>query len=94
MLDGKRVVVVGASAGIGRAFALHAAREGARLIAVARRADRLRELAEEAGTGVAVGARGTRAEHRRRLAGPLAGGLIGAGAYDFLIRPFLPRATD
>ncbi len=28
------------------------------------------------------------------IAGPLAGGLIGAGAYDFLIRPYLPRPTD
>lgn len=28
------------------------------------------------------------------VAGPIAGGLIGAGAYDFLIRPFLPRSND
>ncbi len=27
------------------------------------------------------------------VAGPLAGGLIGAGVYDFLIRPFLPRSN-
>jgi len=33
VLDGRRVVVVGASAGIGRAFAVHAAAEGARLVA-------------------------------------------------------------
>src|SRR5580704_13052829 len=27
------------------------------------------------------------------IAGPLVGGLVGAGAYDFMIRPFLPRAS-
>lgn len=43
-LDGARLVVVGASAGIGRALAEHAARQGARVVVSARRADRLREL--------------------------------------------------
>ncbi len=41
---GRRVLVVGASSGIGRAFAEQAARSGARVLAVARRADRLDEL--------------------------------------------------
>jgi NAD(P)-dependent dehydrogenase (short-subunit alcohol dehydrogenase family) len=68
VLDGKRVVVVGASAGIGRAFALHAAREGARLIVVARREDRLRELVDEAGSGVAVEADISRADDCARIA--------------------------
>ena len=44
-LDGARVVVVGASAGIGRALAEHAAAQGARVVVSARRADKLRELA-------------------------------------------------
>jgi NAD(P)-dependent dehydrogenase (short-subunit alcohol dehydrogenase family) len=53
-LGGKRVVVVGASSGIGRAFAVHAVREGARTVLVARRADRLDEATSEAGDGYAV----------------------------------------
>ena len=47
VLDRRQVLVVGASAGIGRAFAGHAAREGAHVLAVARRAERLAELAQE-----------------------------------------------
>jgi len=42
----RRVLVVGASAGIGRAFAAQAIAEGAAVVAVARRGDRLSELAE------------------------------------------------
>jgi len=68
LFDGKRVVVVGASAGIGRAFALNAAREGARLMVVARRADRLRELLDEAGSGVAVEADVSRGQDCARIA--------------------------
>ncbi|MED5810891.1 SDR family oxidoreductase [Mycolicibacterium sp. 050232] len=43
-LAGRRIVVVGASAGIGRAFAVAADKEGAELLAVARRAEKLTEL--------------------------------------------------
>jgi len=53
-LAGKRVVVVGASAGIGRAFAVRAGKEGAELLIAARRRDRLEEVAIEAGCGSAV----------------------------------------
>lgn len=46
-LKNKVVLVVGASSGIGRSIAVHFAREGARVVAAARRADRLQELASE-----------------------------------------------
>jgi len=47
-MQGRSVVVVGASAGIGRAFARKAAERGARVLAMARRKDRLLELQSEA----------------------------------------------
>jgi len=53
-LEGKRVLVVGASSGIGRAVALRAVRSGASVVMSARRSDRLAELVHEAGGGVAV----------------------------------------
>jgi NAD(P)-dependent dehydrogenase (short-subunit alcohol dehydrogenase family) len=50
-LAGRRVLVVGASAGIGRGIALRAAQDGAELAVVARRKDALAELTAEAGRG-------------------------------------------
>ncbi|RIL07743.1 MAG: short-chain dehydrogenase [Proteobacteria bacterium] len=44
-LRGRRIVVTGASSGIGRAFALQAARAGADLVIVARRRDELEQVA-------------------------------------------------
>lgn len=46
-LSGRNVLVVGASAGIGRESAIWFARNGARVMAVGRREDRLRELEAE-----------------------------------------------
>lgn len=46
-LDGKVCIVTGASAGIGRATARLFCQEGARVVAVARREERLEELARE-----------------------------------------------
>jgi NADP-dependent 3-hydroxy acid dehydrogenase YdfG len=48
-LNGKVVVITGASSGIGEASARHLASLGARLVLGARRADRLRTLAESIG---------------------------------------------
>ncbi|RWV89780.1 hypothetical protein GW17_00048058 [Ensete ventricosum] len=46
-LEGKIVMVTGASSGIGRDLCLDLARAGCRVIAAARRTDRLRSLCEE-----------------------------------------------
>lgn len=48
-LNGRRIVVTGASSGIGAATARACAAAGARVAAIARRAERLRTLADEAG---------------------------------------------
>jgi NAD(P)-dependent dehydrogenase (short-subunit alcohol dehydrogenase family) len=45
--SGRRIVVTGASSGIGRAFALQAAEAGAQMVLVARRAEELERVAEE-----------------------------------------------
>src|SRR5262245_36736060 len=50
-LAGLRILVTGASQGIGRALALEAARRGARVLAAARSDDLLAELAAEARAG-------------------------------------------
>ncbi|MEA1951942.1 MAG: SDR family oxidoreductase [Planctomycetota bacterium] len=46
-IKNSRAIVTGASSGIGRAIALELARQGARVVAVARREQRLAELARE-----------------------------------------------
>ena len=53
-LAGKRILVTGASQGIGRAFALEAARRGAQVLATARNAEALKEL-EAAGIATIAG---------------------------------------
>jgi len=61
-LEGKRVLVVGASSGIGRAVALRAVRSGASVVMSARRSDRLAELVHEddTGQGFYIGLNGNR----------------------------------
>jgi NAD(P)-dependent dehydrogenase (short-subunit alcohol dehydrogenase family) len=53
-LEGQRVVVIGASAGIGREIARQAIADGATVMLAARREDRLTELVAEAGGGIPV----------------------------------------
>jgi NAD(P)-dependent dehydrogenase (short-subunit alcohol dehydrogenase family) len=53
-LRSARILVVGASAGIGRAFAREALAQGALLAVSARRGDRLAEFGVESGGGIAV----------------------------------------
>lgn len=67
-LAGARVLVAGASAGIGRAFATGAVKAGARAVLAARRAEQLESLREEAGGGETVPADLTREEDCARLA--------------------------
>jgi len=50
-LSGKRLLAVGASSGLGKASALAAAAEGARVCFAARRIDRIEEAAHAAGNG-------------------------------------------
>jgi len=54
VLAGRRVVVVGASAGIGRAVAVQAAASGADVVLAARRQDVLDTVVAEAGSGLGV----------------------------------------
>lgn len=48
-IDGLRTIVTGASSGIGRALVIELLRRGAQIVAVARREDRLRQLAADVG---------------------------------------------
>ncbi len=50
-IEGKVVVITGASSGLGEAAARHLAREGAKLVLGARRLDRLQKLVSELGIG-------------------------------------------
>lgn len=68
-LAGLRILITGASQGIGRALALEAAKRGAHVLAAARSADLLAELARESGGKVhTVLADVTSPEDRQRMA--------------------------
>jgi NAD(P)-dependent dehydrogenase (short-subunit alcohol dehydrogenase family) len=53
-LTGRKVLVVGASSGIGRSIARHAVAQGASVAFAARRAQKLQEAVAEAGSGLAI----------------------------------------
>ncbi len=63
----RRVLVVGASSGIGAAFASAAIGDGARVAVAARREDRLRALVSEAGAGTVVAGDATDREDAGRI---------------------------
>ncbi len=67
-LAGKRIVVAGASAGIGRAFAVRAVTEGAAVIMAARRGELLDEVRVKAGGGTCAAIDVRRPEDCERLA--------------------------
>ena len=66
-ISGLRVVVTGASAGIGRATAMRLAKRGAEVVAVARRAELLDELAATSSRITAFPADLAQSSERRRL---------------------------
>jgi NAD(P)-dependent dehydrogenase (short-subunit alcohol dehydrogenase family) len=71
-LEGRRVLVVGASSGIGAALARAVAAGGGQVAVSARRSDRLEELVAQMGTGYAVPGDATRvADHAATALGGL-----------------------
>ena len=71
-LAGERVLIVGASSGVGRATAVLFARAGAKVFVTARRADRLEELSTQlAGEGFAIGAIAADASQVPEISGSL-----------------------
>lgn len=67
-LRGRRVLVVGASSGIGQAFAIRAVQAGAHVAMAARRADALAATIAEAGGGTAIVADLRQPDDCRRIA--------------------------
>jgi NAD(P)-dependent dehydrogenase (short-subunit alcohol dehydrogenase family) len=65
-LDGRVVLVTGASSGLGARFARVAHAAGAQVVVVARRADRLRALVDDLPGSVAIAADLSRADDRER----------------------------
>ncbi|KAJ6829446.1 uncharacterized protein M6B38_358045 [Iris pallida] len=61
-MEGKVVMVTGASSGIGRELCLYLAASGCRIVAAARRIDRLKSLCEEINTSAAGGSTTTNSD--------------------------------
>lgn len=77
VLEAKRILVVGASSGIGRALARHAVAMGGRVCVAARRHEKLLEVCAEAGGGHAVAGDVTDADDARRIVNEAADHLDG-----------------
>jgi NAD(P)-dependent dehydrogenase (short-subunit alcohol dehydrogenase family) len=86
LLDGRVAIITGASKGIGRALSLRFAREGARVVCVARSADLVKETAEQVkkagGQAIAVVGDAAIEDDVRRL---VAEGLKAFGKLDTLV---------
>ena len=85
-LSGKRILVVGGSAGIGRGAALAAAEAGAGITVVGRSAEKLAEVVTSAGTGTAISADVTDPERCRELVGEAVDAMGGIDALAVLDR--------
>ena len=79
-LAGERILVVGASSGIGRALAIASVAAGAQVVLCARRANRLQEAIDEGGGGSAVVADVRRAPDCERLVAEAVAALGGLDA--------------
>jgi len=86
LLDGKAVIITGASKGIGRALSLRFAREGAAVVCAARSADLVRETAAQVkaagGRAIAVVCDAAQEDEVRRL---VAAGVKEFGKVDILV---------
>ena len=91
-LSGKRVLVVGGSAGIGRGTALAAAAAGASITVVGRNEEKLKEVVGTAGSGTALAADVTEPERCSALVGDAVDAMGGIDAliYSTGISPLAP----
>jgi NAD(P)-dependent dehydrogenase (short-subunit alcohol dehydrogenase family) len=81
-LAGRRVVVAGASSGIGRCFAVQAVQAGAEVVMGSRRTEVLDEVVKEAGGGTPLGLDVCDAASRQRF---VAGAAEALGAFDLVL---------